>query len=382
MRALVIDDSKPVRSILARMLRALDFETSEAANGQEGLRLLRELGKPDLATVNWQMPEMDGLQFIRAVRCDARYRELPLLMISSESEPSRVATALAAGANEYIIKPCTQQVLAETLARLGLSAARPSPQSPAPTAGNHRRAGRTIRILIVDDSVVVRRVVASVLAEDPDLEVVGTAADGRMALERLQALHPDVVLLDVEMPILNGLDTLKALRKTHPNLAVIMFSSLTERGAAVTTDALLLGANDYVAKPGGTHMKDPEAGRRTIREELIPKIKQLASKETRDGRQRNTLAIQPPASRPVDRASGRCGHRVVDGRPLCAGSDLAPDRGRLSRTDCHRPAHAATVYEAPGRSPGGGRSIRHSRRPVTVNCCRRAKCELHPGVST
>jgi two-component system chemotaxis response regulator CheB len=283
MRALVIDDSKPVRSILARMLRELDFETSEAANGQAGLQLLRELGKPDVATVNWQMPEMDGLQFIRAVRSDARYRELPLLMISSESEPSRVATALAAGANEYIIKPCTQQALAEKLARLGLSAAQSSTTGRAWPTENHTRGGRTIRVLIVDDSVVVRRVVSSVLSDDPDLEVVGTAADGRIALERLAPLDPDVVLLDVEMPNLNGLETLKALRKTHPRMAVIMFSSLTERGAAVTTDALLLGANDYVAKPGGTHMKDPEAGRRTIREELIPKIKQLSLGKTRLG---------------------------------------------------------------------------------------------------
>lgn len=283
MRALVIDDSKPVRSILARMLRELDFETSEAANGQEGLQVLRELGKPDLATVNWQMPKMDGLQFIRAVRSDARYRELPLVMISSESEPSCVATALAAGATEYIIKPCTRKALAEKLAQLGLPAARSSTTGQVSPPENHTRGGRTIRVLIVDDSVVVRRVVSSVLSDDPDLEVVGTAADGRIALERLEPLHPDVVLLDVEMPNLNGLETLKALRKSHPGMAVIMFSSLTERGAAVTTDALLLGANDYVAKPGGTHMKDPEAGRRTIRKELIPKIKQLSLEKTRIG---------------------------------------------------------------------------------------------------
>jgi two-component system chemotaxis response regulator CheB len=283
MRALVIDDSKPVRSILARMLRELDFETSEATNGQEGLQLLRELGKPDLATVNWQMPEMDGLQFIRAVRSDARYRELPLLMISSESEPSRVATALAAGANEYIVKPCTQRALAEKLARLGLKMARSSTTSEESPVVNRTDSGRTIRVLIVDDSVVVRRLVSSVLSEDPDVEVVDTAADGLIALEKLKSLDLDVVLLDVEMPNLNGLETLKALRKTHPSLAVIMFSSLTERGAVVTTDALLLGANDYVAKPGGTHMKDPDAGRRTIRDELIPKIKQLSLEKSKLG---------------------------------------------------------------------------------------------------
>ena len=120
--ALVIDDSKPVRGILAQMLRELNFQITEAANGQEGLARLREHGQPDVATVNWRMPEMDGLEFIRAVRADPRLRELPLLMISGESEPSQVATALAAGANEYIVKPCTRKTLSEKLKLLGISA--------------------------------------------------------------------------------------------------------------------------------------------------------------------------------------------------------------------------------------------------------------------
>jgi two-component system chemotaxis response regulator CheB len=270
-RALVIDDSKPVRHILAQMLRELHFETTEAENGQEGLARLRELGRPDVATVNWQMPVMDGLEFIRNVRADARLRELPLLMISSESEPARVATALAAGANDYIVKPCTRKTLTEKLTKLGLSAERAGAVSD-----ELPRCGQKIRVMIVDDSVVVRRVVSSVLNDDLDLEVAGTAADGRIALQQLEVVKPDVVLLDVEMPNLNGLETLKELRKTHPRLPVIMFSSLTERGAAVTTEALFLGADDYVAKPGGTHMKDVTAGKQIISEQLVPKIKQLS----------------------------------------------------------------------------------------------------------
>ncbi len=278
MRALVIDDSKPVRSILAKMLRDFGFETCEAANGQEGLESLRQLGKPDLATVNWQMPEMDGLQFIRAVRADGRYRDLPLVMVSGESEPSRVSTAIAAGADEYIVKPCTQKSLATALSRLKFS---PSGSSASPTTSTPPRSKaevRKIRVMIVDDSVIVRRVVTNLLSDDPELVVAGSAVDGKMALERLERIAPDIMLLDVEMPNLNGLETLKALRKIDPRLPVIMFSSLTERGAAVTTEALLCGANDYVAKPGGTQMRDAEAGRRSIRDELIPKIKQLVQK--------------------------------------------------------------------------------------------------------
>ncbi|MBY0513236.1 MAG: response regulator, partial [Gemmataceae bacterium] len=108
-----------------------------------------------------------------------------------------------------------------------------------------------IRVLVVDDAVVVRRMVADELAADPALEVVGTAANGRLALAKLGQVVADVVILDVEMPELDGLGTLRELRKTHPRLPVIMFSSLTERGAAATLDALALGATDYFAKPTG-----------------------------------------------------------------------------------------------------------------------------------
>ena len=93
-----------------------------------------------------------------------------------------------------------------------------------------------IRVLVVDDAVVVRRIVTEALAGVPDIEVVGTASNGRLGLARVVQLNPDVVTMDVEMPDMNGLDALSALRKTHPRLPVIMFSTLTARGAAATLD--------------------------------------------------------------------------------------------------------------------------------------------------
>jgi two-component system chemotaxis response regulator CheB len=127
-----------------------------------------------------------------------------------------------------------------------------------------------IRVFLVDDASVVRRLVSSALNQDPDLDVVGTAADGRMALDRLAEMRPDVVLLDLEMPVMDGLETLVALRKTHPRLTVIMFSRFTQRGVEATVRALTLGADDYVPKPG-----DGLDVSRCIQEQLIPKIKLL-----------------------------------------------------------------------------------------------------------
>ncbi len=270
MQALVIDDSKPVRSIVGRMLRELGFEVAEAANGREACQRLEQLGRPELVTVNWNMPVMDGIEFLQTVRADARYRDMPTVMISVESRPTQVEHALRAGANGYVVKPFTKDQLVRKLREVGIAVASPTTTKPAMKLPCETRR---IRVLIVDDSVVIRHTLSSVLAEDAGLEVAGTAADGRIALDKLRQVTPDVILLDIEMPNMNGFETLKAVRKTHPDLPVIMFSSLTERGAAATLEALMLGANDYVPKP--SNVNDLSAARACIRDELIPKIKQF-----------------------------------------------------------------------------------------------------------
>jgi two-component system chemotaxis response regulator CheB len=130
---------------------------------------------------------------------------------------------------------------------------------------------RKIRVLVVDDSVVVRRMLVRTLSTDPALEVVATAPNGRIALSRVAQCAPDVVTLDVEMPEMNGLEMLAALRKTHPSLPVIMFSVFTESGSAATLSALAHTDVDYVTKPpSGT---SADAASKIIREDLVPKIK-------------------------------------------------------------------------------------------------------------
>lgn len=135
-----------------------------------------------------------------------------------------------------------------------------------------------IRVLVVDDAVVIRRAVSAELANDPAIEVVGAAANGRIALQMLPQVSPDLVILDIEMPELDGLATLREIRRLRPKLPVIMFSSLTERGAAATLDALALGASDYVTKP--SNVGGLEGSLRVIREELVPEIKALCGART------------------------------------------------------------------------------------------------------
>jgi two-component system chemotaxis response regulator CheB len=128
-----------------------------------------------------------------------------------------------------------------------------------------------IRVLVVDDAVVVRKVITETLRRDPDLEVVGVAANGRIALQKIPQVNPDLLTLDIEMPEMDGLATLREVRKLYPKLAVIMFSTLTAKGASATLDALTLGANDYVTKPANVGSVTEAMER--LEQELIPKIK-------------------------------------------------------------------------------------------------------------
>jgi two-component system chemotaxis response regulator CheB len=133
-----------------------------------------------------------------------------------------------------------------------------------------------IHVLIVDDAVVVRSRLSKLLALDPNFEVAGVAATGRVALAKIPQVNPDVVILDVEMPDMNGLETLAAIRQSYPDLPVIMFSTQTHTGAAATLDALALGASDYATKP--SQLGSVEAANQHIQKTLFPKIKFFGTK--------------------------------------------------------------------------------------------------------
>jgi two-component system, chemotaxis family, protein-glutamate methylesterase/glutaminase len=168
-----------------------------------------------------------------------------------------------------------------------------------------------IRVMVVDDSVVIRRMVADILAADPEIEVVGTAANGRIALQKIPQLSPDLVTLDIEMPELNGLETVTEIRKRWKQLPIIMFSTLSESGATATLDALARGATDYVTKP--SNVGSLALAQQRISDDLIPRIKQF------------------------------CGHVLRPGRP-----SLTPPRPRLAGVS---PETAANVGSLPASRP-------------------------------
>lgn len=120
MKALVIDDSRVMRRIVTNTLRGLGFETAEAGDGREALDRLEAGETFDLATIDWNMPVMNGLELVTAVRANRDWRDLTLMMVTTEAEHGQIVRALAAGAHEYLIKPFTPDALMEKLDLLGL----------------------------------------------------------------------------------------------------------------------------------------------------------------------------------------------------------------------------------------------------------------------
>jgi two-component system, chemotaxis family, protein-glutamate methylesterase/glutaminase len=168
-----------------------------------------------------------------------------------------------------------------------------------------RAAMKKIRVLIVDDSAVIRRMVTDLFAKEPGIEVAGTASNGRAALEKIENGNPDVVMLDVEMPELDGLETVRMIRERWQHLPVIMFSSLTEHGASTTLEALRLGASDYVTKP--VRAAGVEGIFEQLRVDLIPKIKALCPMV--DSEAATSLTPLPARLRPSPRSATRA--RIV-----------------------------------------------------------------------
>jgi len=194
-----------------------------------------------------------------------------------------------------------------------------------------------ISVLVVDDSVVVRKLVTDALGGTPNIEVVGTAANGLLAQARIDQLRPDVVTMDIEMPEMNGIDAVKELRKRHPRLPVIMFSTLSAAGASATLEALAAGATDYVTKPSNVgSVADSIAA---VRDQLVPKIHALV------GRPQSAAASSPAGG--ITPAT-RLGPPVRPGPP-----PSGPPRTGPQQPGPQQPGPAQPSPQQPGRPQPG-----------------------------
>lgn len=206
----------------------------------------------------------------------------------------------------------------------------PRGATPAPRGGG---GIDPIRVLVVDDSVVIRKLVTEALREAAGIEVVGTAVNGRASLTKVDQLRPDVITMDIEMPEMNGIEAVRELRRTGHRQPIVMFSTLTERGASATLDALAAGASDYVTKPSNTGSLHESLKR--VREELLPKIHALVPRKGKPAAASPPLAPRPAASP----------------RPAATGAPAAP--GALGKAAANRAVRAVIL----GSSTGGPEAL-------------------------
>lgn len=158
------------------------------------------------------------------------------------------------------------------------------------------------RVLVVDDAVVMRRLITEAIADDPELELAGIAANGKIALARIPQVNPDIVTLDIEMPEMDGLATVREIRRLYPRLPVVMFSTLSRRGAEITLEAMAQGASDYVTKPA--NIGSVCEGVRALREELVPRLKLHARRYRPDLQPVASRVVLPPPPRRTPTARG------------------------------------------------------------------------------
>ncbi len=191
---------------------------------------------------------------------------------------------------------------------------------------------KSIRVLIADDSSVTRRIVSESLSREADLEIVGAAQDGEEAIAFFKAQKPDVVLLDVDMPTVNGIEALKAIRKLNDSVPVIMFSTLTVRGGEATLDALAAGATDYAAKPTGVGHLDKAMS--YLKQEVVPKVRMWGSRYKL--RLEKGAGIAPPErvqpSRAANASRGTSSFTVT--APKAPPAATMPPRRRSGPVNC------------------------------------------------
>ncbi|MFH1741813.1 MAG: response regulator [bacterium] len=247
-KTLVVDDSGAMRRVLINHLSKLGIQNiAEAGRGNEALQEVLEADY-DLVLMDYNMPDMNGIEAIQAIR--AQGKTMPIVMVSTEGDKGHVLKALQAGANNYIVKPFTLQVfgmkLHDTLSRLDKTESSEEPKPPAEPKETKLSDPDSMKVLVVDDSASMRRILTRHL-EAFGLKNVDEAVDGKEAVDAVCGAEYDFILMDLNMPNMNGIEAIQAIRGQGKTMPIIMVTYRTEKKDII--DSLAAGANNYLGKP-------------------------------------------------------------------------------------------------------------------------------------
>lgn len=216
-----------------------------------------------------------------------------------------------------------------------------------------------MRVLVVDDSVVIRRLLVQALESEADVEVVGTASDGARALVKVEQLRPDAITMDIEMPEMDGVAAVRELRRRGVRVPIVMFSTLTARGASATLDALAAGASDYVTKPSNVGSLAEALSRVAV--ELVPKLRALVGRGTRPA----LLAARPAAGAAAGSPAAQAAPAPVSALASLRGATARRAAAVLPPAPTH-PVRAVVVGSSTGGPEALSRVLGGLRRPLPV----------------
>src|SRR5215468_4407380 len=239
----LVDDSISVRKFVGRMLEKAGYRVKLASDGLEALEIVTQT-RCDLVVTDLEMPRTNGYELLNHLRQQAETRNIPVMVVTSRAGAKHRERAMKEGAAAFLIKPVQERPMVD---------------------------GKRIRVLIVDDSAFMRKVLQSIIAADPQLEVCGEARDGRDAVTQNEVLKPDVITMDINMPHMDGLQATEVIMSSNTR-PILVVSSESREGAEVTLKSLELGAIDFVAKPSGGIDLDMNS----VKEELCRKLKMSA----------------------------------------------------------------------------------------------------------
>lgn len=241
-KILIVDDAAAVRSLLRTLLVEEGYKVlGELASGAGLADAIAQL-QPDIVCLDYNLPDSNGIDLLKAVH--AATPHVAVVMITGSMEPDLERDAAAAGAAGFIRKPFSPERIVRELRHVvhaqGLL------RAAKPATATLTVASARARAVIADDSGTMRLLLKAIL-EKAAVEVVGEAADGRQAVELVAARRPDIVCLDIDMPVMTGLEALQAIRGAHPGIKVLMITGSAQREAIM--QAGKLGACGYILKP-------------------------------------------------------------------------------------------------------------------------------------
>lgn len=244
-RVIIVDDSSTMRAILRTILRSENIDVvDQLASGE---RLLESIAQtsPDIVCLENNLPDGSGIELLKSI--SANHPDVAVVMLTSEGDHDLQRSAAELGASGFILKPFSQDQIIKELGqvsqaqRLRANAGK----SPEPNAGITKSAA-TSTAIIADDSKAMRTLMVAILSGD-GIKVIGEAANGLEAVEMVAKLQPDIVSLDVVMPVMDGMEALKQIRTTNPATKVIMVTSMNSRDIVI--EAVKAGAAGFIVKP-------------------------------------------------------------------------------------------------------------------------------------